>query len=60
MLKGSSLSIARWLVVVLVELLDLVDQKFLRSVGEGWRDALAVEGGFRVEDHIQEDIHRCR
>jgi hypothetical protein len=36
MLNGSSLSIARWLVVVLVELLDLVDQKFLRSVGEGW------------------------
>jgi len=34
-LNGSSLSIARWLVVVLVELLDLVDQKFLRSVGEG-------------------------
>jgi len=36
-LNGSSLSIARWLVVVLVELLDLVDQKFLRSVGEGGR-----------------------
>jgi len=37
MLNGSSLSIARWLVDELVELLDLVDQKFLRSVGEGGR-----------------------
>jgi hypothetical protein len=35
MLNGSSLSIARWLVDELVELFDLVDQKFLRSVGEG-------------------------
>jgi hypothetical protein len=60
MLKGSSLSIARWLVVVLVELLDLVDQKFLRSVGEGWLGASAVEAGIRERDRIQEDIHRCR
>jgi NTP pyrophosphatase (non-canonical NTP hydrolase) len=36
MLKGSSLSMARWLVEELVELFDLVDQKFLRSVGDGW------------------------
>jgi hypothetical protein len=59
MLNGSSLSIARWLVVVLVELLDLVDQKFLRSVGEGWLGASAVEEGIREGDRIQEDIHRC-
>jgi hypothetical protein len=60
MLKGSSLSIARWLVVVLVELLDLVDQKFLRSVGEGWRGALTVKGGSRKRDCIREDRRRCR
>lgn len=49
MLKGSSLSIARWLVVVLVELFDLVDQKFLRSVGEGWSrtSALDADGTWR-------------
>jgi hypothetical protein len=60
MLKGSSLSIARWLVVVLVELLDLVDQKFLRSVGEGWRGALAVDERSEKRDRIQEDRRRCR
>jgi hypothetical protein len=60
MLKGSSLSIARWLVVVLVELLDLVDQKFLRSVGEGCLTALVVDEESGERDRIQEDIRRCR
>lgn len=40
MLKGSfSLSTLRWLdVAELDDVFDLVDQKFLRSVGDGWRD----------------------
>jgi len=59
MLKGSSLSIARWLVVVLVELLDFVDQKFLRSVGEGWLACQRWERRTRKRDCIQEDIRRC-
>jgi hypothetical protein len=46
MLKGSSLSNTRWLVDELVELLDLVDQKALRSMGEGWtRECQRSSGG---------------
>lgn len=45
MLNGSSLSIARWLLDELVELLDLVDQKFLRSVGEGWESVRQRRSG---------------
>lgn len=53
---------ARWLegAEELVELLDLVDQKFLRSVGEGYQACISImEFVFRGSRRIQEGKHHC-